>query len=119
LTFAPFGYSGREGVEADPFAVVLVPNWSDPVNTTKLKLISATAGATGVLAMGAISVAFGSTSVAEPTPSTPGPVPTPSATTGETVVEETPAPIEPSTSSAVPEIKGPAPLPPEEEDLPG
>jgi hypothetical protein len=87
------------------------------VNTTKLKLISATTGATGVLAMGAISIAVGGTSVAEP--STPGPIPTPSATTGETVVEETPAPIEPSTSSAVPPIKGPAPLPPEEEGVPG
>lgn len=87
------------------------------MNTTKLKLISATAGATGVLAMGAISIAIGGTSVAEP--SSPGPIPTPSATTGETVVEETPAPIEPSTSSAVPPIKGPAPLPTEEEDLPG
>jgi hypothetical protein len=100
-----------------PSRLVLEPNWSDPVNTTKLKLTSATAGATGVLAMGAISVAFGSTSVAEP--STPGPVPTPTATTGETVVEETPAPLEPSTSLAVPPIKGPAPLPPEEEGLPG
>ncbi|MDT5082809.1 MAG: hypothetical protein QOJ80_7446 [Mycobacterium sp.] len=87
------------------------------MNTTKLKLISATAGVAGVLAMGVVSVAFGSTSVAEP--STPGPVPTPTATTGETVVEETPAPEEASTSSAVPPIKGPASLPPEEEGLPG
>jgi hypothetical protein len=87
------------------------------VNTTKLKLISATAGVAGLLAMGVVSVAFGSTSVAEP--STPGPVPTPTATTGETVVEETPAPEEASTSSAVPPIKGPASLPPEEEGLPG
>jgi hypothetical protein len=87
------------------------------VNTTKLKLISATAGVAGVLAMGVVSVAFGSTNVAEP--STPGPVPTPTATTGETVVAETPAAPEASTSSAVPPIKGPAPLPPEEEGLPG
>ena len=86
------------------------------MNTTKLKLISATAGATGVLAMGALSVAFGGTSVAEPT--SPGPVPTPSATTGETSTEAA-APSEPSTSSAVPSIEGPAPLPPEEEGLPG
>jgi len=89
------------------------------VNTTKLKLVSATAGATGVLAMGALPVAFGGTSVAEP--SSPGPVPTPSATTGETSTEAA-APSElsaPSTSSAVPSIEGPAPLPPEEEGLPG
>jgi hypothetical protein len=86
------------------------------VNTTKLKLISATAGVAGVLAKGASSIAFGSTSEAEP--STPGPVPTPTATTGETVTDETPAP-EASTWSAVPPIKGPAPLPPEEEGLPG
>jgi hypothetical protein len=86
------------------------------VNTTKLKLISATAGATGVLAMGALPVVFGGTSVAEPT--SPGPVPTPSATIGETSTEAE-APLEPSTSSAVPPIEGPAPLPPEEEGLPG
>jgi hypothetical protein len=37
-----------------------------------LKLISATAGATGVLAMGTLSVAFDGTSVAEPTSPGPG-----------------------------------------------
>jgi hypothetical protein len=89
------------------------------VNTTKLKLISATAGATGVLAMGALSVAFGSSSVAEP--STPGPVPTPTATTGETVIESPAAPeaTEETVESAAPSITGTAPLPPEEQGLPG
>jgi hypothetical protein len=87
------------------------------VNTTKVKLISATAGVTGVLAMGAVSVAFSGTTVAEP--SSPGPVPTPSATIGETSTEATPAPSVPTTSLAVPPIEGPAPLPSEEEGLPG
>ena len=86
------------------------------MNTTKLKLISATGGVTGVLAMATLSVAFDGTSVAEPT--SPGPVPTPSATTGETSTEAA-APSEPSTSSAVPSIEGPAPLPPELEGVPG
>jgi hypothetical protein len=86
------------------------------VNTTKLKMISVAAGATGVLAMGALSVAFSGTTVAEP--SNPGPVPTPSATIGETSTEAE-APSAPETSSAVPSIEGPAPLPPEEEGLPG
>jgi hypothetical protein len=89
------------------------------VNTTKLKLISATAGAAGVLAMGALSVSFGSSSVAEPI--TPGPVPTPTATTGETVIESPAAPeaTEATVESAVPSITGAAPLPPEEQGLPG
>jgi hypothetical protein len=87
------------------------------VNTTKVKLISATAGVTGMLAMGAVTVATSGSSVAEP--STPGPVPTPSATLGDTSTEATPAPPGPTTPSAVPSIQGPAPLPPEEEGVPG
>jgi hypothetical protein len=66
-----------------------------------------------VLAMGGLSVA--STSWAEPEPSTPGPVPTEEATTGETTTVTTPA-TTPTTSSVPLEIEGPAALPSEQED---
>jgi len=83
------------------------------VNTSKVKVAAATAGATGVLAMGALTVAFGGSSAAEP--STPGPVPPPEPTLAETSTETTP-PTTPTTTIAEPTIKGPAPLPPEQED---
>jgi len=83
------------------------------VNSTKLKLVAATAGATSVLAMGALTVAFSGSSLAEP--STPGPVPPPEPTLGETSTE-TPPPTTPTTTIATPSIEGPAPLPPEQDD---
>lgn len=86
------------------------------MNAKKLKLAAATAGATGVLAMGALTVAFSGTSVADP--AAPGPIATPEATTGATTKAST-ANAEPETSVATPSITGPAPLPPEEEGLPG
>jgi hypothetical protein len=63
--------------------------------------------------MGALTVAFSGSSVAEPT--TPGPVPPPEPTLGETITE-TPPPTTPTTTIATPPIEGPAPLPPEQED---
>jgi hypothetical protein len=83
------------------------------VNAKTLKVMAASAGAGAILAMGGLSVA--STSWAEPEPSTPGPVPTEEATTGETTTETTP-PTTPTTSSVAPEIEGPAALPSEQED---
>jgi hypothetical protein len=79
------------------------------VMSSKLKLMTAAAGAGAVLAMGGLTVA---TSAAEPAP--PGPVAPTEVTTGETTTETTP-PTTPTTSSAVPEIEAPATLPPEQQ----
>lgn len=81
------------------------------MNGKNMKLVAATAGTAGLLAMGAIAASF-SAAAEEPTP---GPVTTPEATTGETTTEEAP-PATPTTTIAVPEIEGPAPLPTEQED---
>jgi hypothetical protein len=91
------------------------------VKTTKLKLMTATAGAGAVLAMGALSVAFSETSSAEPEPVPPGPVVTSEVTTGETAPAgetsiETTAPPTPTTTIAEPSVTGPAPLPSEQEE---
>ena len=85
------------------------------MNTKRLKLAAATAGVGGVLAMGALTT-FGGTSLAEPPPEPPppGPVTTTAVTLPETSTETT-APTTPTTTEAVPEITGPAPLPPEQE----
>jgi hypothetical protein len=82
------------------------------VHAKTLKVMAASAGAGAILVMGGLSVA--TTSWAEPEPSTPGPVPTEEATTGETTTETTP-PTTPTTSSVAPEIEGPAALPSEQE----
>jgi hypothetical protein len=79
------------------------------VMSSKLKLMTATAGAGALLAMGGLTVA---TSAAEPAP--PGPVEPTEVTTGETTTE-TVAPTTPTTSSVAPEIQGPATLPPEQQ----
>ena len=86
------------------------------MKTTQLKLVSAAVGASAAIAMGAIGVAFSTVSSAEEP--TPGPVATSEATTGETITTTTP-PSTPETTQATPSIEGPAPLPPEEEGLPG
>ncbi|HEX7824392.1 MAG TPA: hypothetical protein VF477_05800 [Mycobacterium sp.] len=92
------------------------------MDSTKLKLMCATAGAGAVVAMGALSVAFSETSSAEPAePAPPGPVTTSAISTGETTeagetATETKPPPVPTTTIAEPSITGPAPLPPEEED---
>jgi hypothetical protein len=87
------------------------------VNAKTLKLMAAGAGGAAVIAMGGLTMA--TTSWAEPETPTPGPVPTEEATTGETTTLMTPPPTTPTTSSVAPEIEGPAPLPPEQEDLVG
>lgn len=78
--------------------------------SNKLKLLAAAAGAGALVTMGGVTIAS-----AEPEPAPPGPVKPTEATMPETSIES-PAPSTPTTPSAVPEIKGPAPLPPEQED---
>jgi hypothetical protein len=86
------------------------------VKSTQLKLVSAAVGASAVIAMGVIGVTFSTVSFAEEP--TPGPVETSEVTTGETITTTTP-PSTPETTQATPSIEGPAPLPSEEEGLPG
>ena len=83
------------------------------MKSMNLKLMTAAAGAGALLAMGGITVA---TSSADP--ETPGLIEPVEATTGQTTTETT-APTAPETSIAVPEITGPAPLPEEEQGVPG
>jgi hypothetical protein len=86
------------------------------VKTKKIKLVSAGIGASAAIAMSVLGVAFSTIGSAEPGSS--GPVPTPQATTGQTVTTTTP-PLEPSVSEAKPSVTGPAPLPSEEQGVPG
>ncbi len=74
-------------------------------------------GAMGGASMVGLGIAFSTVSSAQE-PITPGPVTTSEATTGETITTTTP-PSTPETSVATPSIEGPAPLPSEEEGLPG
>ena len=77
--------------------------WSE-VRSKRFKVLSATAGATAILAMGALTVTFSDVSVAQPPePAPPGPVTTSEVTTGETITE-TVAPEAPETSAATPPI---------------
>ena len=69
------------------------------------------------MAMCVIGVTFSTLSSAQPLPAV-GPVLTHEATTGETVTKAKP-PSAPPTSKAKPSVTGPAPLPPEEQGLPG
>jgi hypothetical protein len=86
--------------------------WSE-VNSKQLKVLSAAAGGTAVLAMGALTATFSNVSVAEPPePAPPGPVTTSEITTGETVTE-TVAPDAPETPAVVPPITTtPSEIPP-------
>ena len=86
------------------------------VKTGQFKVVSAAGGASAAIAMVGIGIAFSSVSAAEEP--TPGPVATSEATTGETITTTTP-PSTPETTIATPSIEGPAPLPTEEQGLPG
>jgi hypothetical protein len=88
------------------------------VNTKTLKVMAASAGAGAVIAMGGLAVATNSWAEPETTPAPPGPVTTEAVTTGETITEA-PLPVTTESLTAAPEVTGPAPLPPEEEGLPG
>ncbi|MBJ7337997.1 hypothetical protein [Mycolicibacterium sp.] len=81
------------------------------MSNKSLKVMAAGVGAGALIAGGALTMA--SNSWAEP--EVPGPVPGVEATIGETTTESV-APPTPTTSSAVPEITGPAELPPEQQD---
>ena len=85
--------------------------WSR-VKSKQLKVWSATAGCTAVVAMGALAVTFTDVSAADtPEPAPPGPVMTSTATTGATVVETKEQ--APSTPAVVPPITTtPSTIPP-------
>jgi hypothetical protein len=86
------------------------------VNSKQLKVVSAGVGAGAAVVMCVLGVAFSTVSSAQ-TPEPGGPTTSP-ATIGQTVtatVPPTAAPI----SEAKPSVTGPAPLPPEEQGLPG
>lgn len=87
------------------------------VKTGQFNAVSAVIGAGAAIAMVGLGIAFSTSSSAQE-PAAPGPVPTSEATTGQTVTN-TKAPSTPRTTKAKPSLKGPAPLPPEEEGLPG
>ncbi len=73
------------------------------MRSKQYRVASAAVGASAVIAMGALGVAFSDVSAAEePTPAPPGPVTTSEITTGETVVD-TVDENGPATSIAVPE----------------
>jgi hypothetical protein len=88
------------------------------VSSKNLRIVSAGFGVTAAVAMGIMGAAFSTVSSAEPGQAPSGPVPTSEATTGQTVTTTTPPP-EPSVSEAKPSVTGPAPLPSEEQGLPG
>ena len=75
------------------------------MNSTKLKLMCATAGAGAVVGMGALTVALGA--VHEPSDSVVSD--TPSATFGETATTTTVAPSAPETSFATPPVTATTP----------
>jgi len=77
---------------------------------TQGKLL-AVIGGSAFVALGALGVA-----IDQPTS---GPISSSEMSTGVTVTDEAVAPTAPETSVAVPAIKGPAALPPEEQGLPG
>jgi hypothetical protein len=85
------------------------------MNSNRVKVVAASIGAGALIASGTVVVA--TTSSADP--AVPGPVPTEDATLGETTTEttltETTPPETPTTTVAVPPIKGPATLPPEQD----
>lgn len=88
------------------------------MNAKTMKMMAASAGAGALIAMGGFAMA--GNGWADPAdPAAPGPVTSEEATLGSTTVDDAPPPMTAETSSAVPPIEGPAPLPSEEEGLPG
>jgi hypothetical protein len=80
--------------------------------STRVKVLLAGAGAGAVVAMSALGAATGSVVSAQRGPDAPEP------TLGQTVTATVP-PSEAPVGVATPSLKGPAPLPPEEQGLPG
>ena len=87
------------------------------MSSRQYKVISAAVGASAAIAMSVLGVAVSTVSSAQE-PFTLSPVTAPTATKGQTVTATKP-PSAPATSHAKPSIEGPAPLPPEEQGLPG
>jgi len=73
------------------------------MNTTRIRLLTASLGTGALLAMGAISVATTTSAQDDEDPVTPGPVTTSEISTGVTITE-TVAPEAPETTAAVPPI---------------
>jgi hypothetical protein len=88
------------------------------VNSKRVKLVSAIAGGSAAITMGVLGVGLSTIGSAEPETVVPLSVDSPEATTGETITTTTP-PSTPVTTQATPSVTGTAPLPPEEEGLPG
>jgi hypothetical protein len=80
--------------------------WSK-VRSKKLKMVSAGIGASAVVAMGALGVAYSDVSTAQ-TDDPPGPATTSEAPTGQTVTTTTP-PTAPPTSKASPTVSATTP----------
>jgi L-lactate permease len=78
---------------------------------TQAKML-AVIGGSAFVALGALGVAVG----AQPDSNA---INSSEMSTGVTITDEAVAPSAPETSVAAPAIKGPAPLPPEEQGLPG
>ena len=79
----------------------------------RTKIASAAVGASAAIALGALGLATSSISSAQYGPNAPSP------TLGETVTAASVPPSEEATAEAKPSLKGPAPLPSEEQGLPG
>jgi hypothetical protein len=84
----------------------------DSPKRNNVKLLAAVIGGSGVIAMGALSVA-----VAQEQPGQESVAKSSSMTVGATTTETTPATVE-ATPMAAPAMRGPAPLPSEEQGLP-
>ena len=84
----------------------------DSPKRNNVKLLAAVIGGSGVIAMGALSVA-----VAQEQPGQESVAKSSSMTVEATTTETTPATVE-ATTMAAPAMRGPAPLPSEEQGLP-
>lgn len=78
----------------------------------RFKRVSAGVGVGATIALSALGIATSTVSSAQRGPTAPGP------TLGQTVTATLP-PSEAPIGEATPSLKGPAPLPPEEQGLPG
>jgi hypothetical protein len=82
------------------------------VFTQQLKVVSAAVGVVATIVLSALGVATSTVVSAQRGPFAP------EATLGQTITATTP-PSEVPVAQATPALKGPAPLPPEEQGLPG
>jgi len=105
---------GSMAVELSLFPSVL----STGVDIRNLRVVWAGIGASAAIAMVVLGVGFGTAGAAAADGAPSGRVATPQATTGQTVTNTTP-PAMPAVSQAKPGLTGPAPLPSEEQGLPG